>query len=239
MMDYIDLLLEEQLERQEGREGDGTWNGDAVQVPLPQEKEIETVYPADQMDAEQTDRTGASRQKIKIEGQELADKRTTAGAAEKAARQELGEAVWTVRRWLTGQTEMSQAGARGAENGSQVHDASQSDLLPDMPWTGQRADGETVSDSGGADQFSGEWKELGRTAGPAAPANVSQTTGAGWLDRAVRVSLERLPAPDRESKVVTLEPAEWDGGAGRLELRQLDRLVRRDARRFDGGFQLL
>lgn len=239
MTDYIDLLLEEQLERQEGEEGDGTWNGDAVQVPVPQKKETEMAYPADKMAPEQTERTGASHQKIKTEGQKLADKRTTAGAAEKAAHRELGEAVWAVRRWLTGQTEMSQAGARGAGNGSQVNDASQSDLLPDMPWRGQRADGEEVSHSDRADQPSGEWKELGRTAGSAAPANVSQTTGAGWLDRAVRVSLGGLPAPNRESKVVTLEPAEWDGGAGRLELRQLDRLVRRDARRFDGGFQLL
>lgn len=239
MMDYIDLLLEEQLERQEGEEGDGTWNGDVVQVPLPQEEEIETAYPADKTAAEQTDRTGASHQKINTEGQELFDERMTAGAAEKAARRELGEAVWTVRRWITGQTEMGQAGVRGAGNGSQVNDANPSDLLPDMPWAGQRADGEEASDSGGGDQHSGEWKELGRAAGPAAPANVSQTAGAGWLDRAVRTSLEGLPAPDRESKVVTLEPAEWDGGAGRLELRQLDRLVRRDARRFDGGFQLL
>lgn len=63
--------------------------------------------------------------------------------------------------------------------------------------------------------------------------------GVEWLDQAVRFSLEGLPAPERESKVVTLEPAEWNGGVGRLELQRLDRLVRRDARRFDGGFQLL
>ena len=63
--------------------------------------------------------------------------------------------------------------------------------------------------------------------------------GAGWLDRAVRVSLEGMPRPEQTSKVVTLEPGTADQSARRVELRQLDRLVRRDARRFDGGFQLL
>ena len=63
--------------------------------------------------------------------------------------------------------------------------------------------------------------------------------GAEWMDEALRQSLTELPAPRRESRVVTLQkpgekiqPGGWDAAG-------LDRLVRRDARRFDGGFQLL
>lgn len=64
-------------------------------------------------------------------------------------------------------------------------------------------------------------------------------SGAEWMDEALRQSLTELPAPRRESRVVTLQkpgekirPGGWDAAG-------LDRLVRRDARRFDGGFQLL
>lgn len=82
---------------------------------------------------------------------------------------------------------------------------------------------------------------MGRSAvgGEEASGQSAAVSGAGWLDRAVRVSLEGLPQPEQEPKVVTLEPGTADQSARRLELRQLDRLVRRDARRFDGGFQLL
>lgn len=65
------------------------------------------------------------------------------------------------------------------------------------------------------------------------------SSGAEWIDQALRQSLTELPAPRRESRVVTLQkpgekirPGGWDAAG-------LDRLVRRDARRFDGGFQLL
>jgi len=82
---------------------------------------------------------------------------------------------------------------------------------------------------------------MGRSAvgGEEASGQSAAVSGAGWLDRAVRVSLEGLPQPEQEPKVVTLEPGTAEQSARRLELRQLDRLVRRDARRFDGGFQLL
>lgn len=67
----------------------------------------------------------------------------------------------------------------------------------------------------------------------------SAPSGAEWMDQALRQSLTELPAPRRESRVVTLQkpgekiqPGVWDAAG-------LDRLVRRDARRFDGGFQLL
>ncbi|MCI7474236.1 MAG: hypothetical protein MSB10_11285 [Clostridiales bacterium] len=59
------------------------------------------------------------------------------------------------------------------------------------------------------------------------------------LDQAVRISLAGLPAAERQTQVVTLEPPGREQNGGEDALRRLDRLVRRDARRFDGGFQLL
>ena len=65
------------------------------------------------------------------------------------------------------------------------------------------------------------------------------TEAARELDQAVRISLEGLPAAERQTQVVTLEPPGREQNGGQDGLRRLDRLVRRDARRFDGGFQLL
>lgn len=59
------------------------------------------------------------------------------------------------------------------------------------------------------------------------------------LDQAVRISLAGFPAAERQTQVVTLEPPGREPSGGQDALRRLDRLVRRDARRFDGGFQLL
>lgn len=65
-------------------------------------------------------------------------------------------------------------------------------------------------------------------------------TETAWeLDQAVRISLAGLPAAERQTQVVTLEPPGREQNGGEDALRRLDRLVRRDARRFDGGFQLL
>ncbi len=63
--------------------------------------------------------------------------------------------------------------------------------------------------------------------------------GAQGLDQAVRASLAALPAAEGQARVVTLEPPDRGQSGGEDALRRLDRLVRRDARRFDGGFQLL
>lgn len=122
---------------------------------------------------------------------------------------------WTTRRWAAGELEAVQVGLRTEEPTEQVQLGRQVEENP------VRMGSSTV---GGAEVS-------GRSA--------AVVSGAGWLDRAVRVSLEGLPQPEQEPKVVTLEPGTADQSARRLELRQLDRLVRRDARRFDGGFQLL
>ena len=72
------------------------------------------------------------------------------------------------------------------------------------------------------------------------PEAARALTEASWgLDQAVRVSLAGLPAAERQTQVVTLEPPGREQNGGQDGLRRLDRLVRRDARRFDGGFQLL
>lgn len=86
----------------------------------------------------------------------------------------------------------------------------------------------------------GQPERLYRTGEEGGPGDTwAVTGGAGWMDRAVRLSLAGLPQLEQEPKMVALEPGTVDQSARRLELRQLDRLVRRDARRFDGGFQLL
>lgn len=60
-----------------------------------------------------------------------------------------------------------------------------------------------------------------------------------WMYQALKLSLRALPASRQESRVVTLQkPGEREKG-GAWDAAGLDRLVRRDARRFDGGFQLL
>lgn len=121
---------------------------------------------------------------------------------------------WTARRWAAGDLEVVQAGLRTAEPTEQIQLGRQVEEMS------VRAGSSTV----GGEEASGQ---------------SAAVSGAGWLDRAVRVSLEGLPQPEQEPKVVTLEPGTADQSARRLELRRLDRLVRRDARRFDGGFQLL
>lgn len=64
-------------------------------------------------------------------------------------------------------------------------------------------------------------------------------SGAEWMDQALRQSLTELPQPRRESRVVTLQKPGEKIQPGGFDAAGLDRLVRRDARRFDGGFQLL
>lgn len=64
-------------------------------------------------------------------------------------------------------------------------------------------------------------------------------SGAEWMDQALRQSLTELPTPRRERHVVTLQKPGEKIQSGSWDAARLDRLVRRDARRFDGGFQLL
>ena len=122
---------------------------------------------------------------------------------------------WSPRRWAAGNAGMVQAGPRLAEE-------------PEMGRTERQAEGQTA-----------ETADL-RTAVPAETGAPPRADGGAlWLDRAVRDSLVGLPRTEGEGRMVTLEPGGGDRGTRPLELRQLDRLVRRDARRFDGGFQLL
>lgn len=63
--------------------------------------------------------------------------------------------------------------------------------------------------------------------------------GAEWIYQALRQSLTESPVPRRENGVIALYKPQGTGTAGGWDADGLDRLVRRDARRFDGGFQLL
>ena len=85
---------------------------------------------------------------------------------------------------------------------------------------------------------------LQRTQRWISPARPEHTTeyrsgsGAAWLDGLVRRSMEREWSGGTERRVVTVE--QYGGAVGTpAEAEALDRLFRRDARRYDGGFRLL
>ena len=63
MIDYIDLLLGEQLERQEREETGGTWNGETVRVPVPQPEDGEEVLTADSRKRDRHRRKGRARKR--------------------------------------------------------------------------------------------------------------------------------------------------------------------------------
>ena len=71
------------------------------------------------------------------------------------------------------------------------------------------------------------------------PAGGGRPSGAAWLAEQVGRSL--LPAVEQAGRsgggVTVLRPVERGGGT--VEAEGLDRMFRRDARRYDGGFQLL
>lgn len=86
----------------------------------------------------------------------------------------------------------------------------------------------------------------GGAAAPALPgdggdgrAGGGRSSGAAWLAEQVGRSL--LPAVEQAGRsgggVTVLRPVERGGGT--VEAEGLDRMFRRDARRYDGGFQLL
>lgn len=276
MTNYLDLLLAQQLERQE--EADmGTWGAGAVRVPRPGQGE-ETPVPEDIRPPEQGDQMILAAEMVPAGGNQTAALPVRTGETEDQGltvrltdgpdrglrpgtwdedgtqnRVREDGALWSARRWIAGEASVNQAGVRMEEARQTARTAERADCLPDAPKAGQ-----TMGDRSVPSGRLSRWETGTDVWGQAVyiPAGEQQTTGlagagltgepagaasagAEWLDRAVRVSLGGLPASDRQSKVVTLEPAEWDTGAKGLELRQLDRLVRRDARRFDGGFQLL
>ena len=278
MIDYIDLLLGEQLERQEREETGGTWNGETVRVPVPQPEDGEEILTADSMAAAErkTVRAKVSAQKVRQaqaekQGAETEELNLTPAYLEEvqtkqgSRRQETMDEGWTVRRWVSGKARVNRASVRMAEGRQAARETSRADLLPDAlqagQWAAERQAAAASGYAGGVGEamaelsqgkgrepgasnrsqsvFDGAWMEPRRLGGSSATGFQRGSDGVEWLDQAVRFSLERLPAPEWERKVVTLEPAEWNGGVGRLELQRLDRLVRRDARRFDGGFQLL
>lgn len=124
------------------------------------------------------------------------------------------------------QTDAEGADEGAAESGRQAEETS----------AGETADGDTAAVGLLFEEVTAE----GYARRPEAAGAVRSTApGADWIYRELRRSLTELPAARPESRVVTLQkpgekvrPGGWDAAG-------LDRLVRRDARRFDGGFQLL
>ena len=104
-----------------------------------------------------------------------------------------------------------------------------------------QAGGTAEADAAAALELLGEGTGGGTAAAGTEAAAAARRAPAGgdWVYQALRQSLTELPAQRRESRVVTLHKPERAGQAGSWDVDGLDRMIRRDARRFDGGFQLL
>ena len=108
----------------------------------------------------------------------------------------------------------------------------------------QTSGGEALLDSAREERF---WTEPGgleveriRLNGERELEPVTGQQEAQRLYQAAWRSLAPLPQAAGETRVVTLErPGRETGGGMALDAERLDRIFRRDARRFDGGMQLL
>ena len=265
MTDYIRLLLEEQEDGESGPREEESWRPkeEGLALPLSDVGEKEASHPAWREGyersenqkrpgetAEDTRRTGEAVFAVAdgdspvekgdfTEENPLWHRETGFRTEEREARGEVPDALrqlWTAR-WLEVGTEEVSVGAepdgldeivRSASGGSEADGTGEDWLGTDWP----EADGRAA-----------EWREL--EARPVSLKAVEpgggQTggTAAEWTYQALRASLAQLPAPPRETRVVTLQKPAGGADSGGLDPEGLDRLLRRDARRFDGGFQLL
>ena len=81
--------------------------------------------------------------------------------------------------------------------------------------------------------------EPGRGGPAGGEAGGGRPSGAAWLAEAVGRSLRpAVETAGRSGGSVTVL-RQTERGGGRVEAEELDRIFRRDARRYDGGFQLL
>lgn len=106
--------------------------------------------------------------------------------------------------------------------------------MRDPAWPGE----ETGRLSGGMGDEAPGRGALPRAASTGAIPADRKGEAAAWADRGVRTSLASLPAPPVPVPSAA-GPAPASGTAGELGAEALDRLFRRDARRYDGGFSLL
>lgn len=241
MTDYIRLLLEEQEDgaREAGGEETLRSKGEGIALPLPDVVEEKPAFPGGRGEAGQAPkgREGAGEIARSDEaGRSPAEEEEAPPAGAAAVSEEeispLEEApdplwqLWTAR-WLEADPE-GKAGKPRTE------------VREEGAWTGS---GGPEEETGEAARREMDWLELETgpiVLGPEEPGGGrSGGAAAEWADQALRASLAGLPAPPRETRVVTLQKPAGASGSGGLDPEGLDRLLRRDARRFDGGFQLL
>ena len=255
MTDYIRLLLEEQEDGESGQREEGSWRPkeEGLALPLSDVGETDAPYPAWREEREPSENQKGPGETAE-DTQQLGETLFTAdGEAPSVGKRDFAE---------EGPLWQREAGARTEKQGDRGE--VQAPLW--QPWTARwletgfgETDGRPEPDGleetarnafGGpeengteADRREAKWRGLGEQ-----PISLQSMepgggqageTAAEWTYQALRASLAQLPAPPRETRVVTLQKPAGTTDSGGLDPEGLDRLLRRDARRFDGGFQLL
>lgn len=240
MTDYIRLLLEEQEDgaRETGGEGTLRSKGEGIALPLPGVAEEKTAFPGGSGEDDQApERREGAREAARPDeaGRAPAEEQEAppAGAAavpeeETSPLEEAPDPLWQLwtARWLEADPE-----GKAGKPRTEVEEE-----------TARTGSGGPKEEAGEEARREKDWLELEAgpiILGPEEPGGGRSGGAAEWADQALRASLAGLPAPPRETRVVTLQKPAGASGAGGLDPEGLDRLLRRDARRFDGGFQLL
>lgn len=224
MTDYLERLLREQ-ERPEREEfEEETWREKQTWAFLPEQEDVTLPWGSRGRGEAQSGRqveAGTERTAPNVEETGTAEKEGTKTARRQAAGEESTEEAgeWAAYHGLVRAlgTERINSAAR-RENRGPSHEEGQSGPFQD-------------GDLGEPQTAGGQGAELLHT-------QAARQT-AEWAYQALRASLTQLPAQRQETRVMTLQRPENAGGAGGWDPEGLDRMLRRDARRFDGGFQLL
>lgn len=255
MTDYIRLLLEEQEDGESGSREEESWRAkeEGLALPLPAVGEESAWSGRDEagyVTSTRQERHGETEEEdipsdreglVAAAGQVLSGEQESAGEAISQRRatpirtEEEGEPegapsplwqLWSAR-WLEADPE-GKAGrplTEVREETARTDSDRPEEYEEESAWRGT------------------DWLELEVgpvSLGPEEPGGGrSGEAAAEWTYQALRASLAGLPAPPRETRVVTLQKPTGTSGSGGLDPEGLDRLLRRDARRFDGGFQLL
>lgn len=255
MTDYIRLLLEEQEDGESGQREEGSWRPkeEGLALPLSDVGEKDAPHPAWREECEPSENQkgpGEMAEDTRRLGETLF---AAAGEAPSIGRGSFTEDGPFWQREAETRTEkQGDRGevpdplwqlwtARWLEVGSGEGD---SRAEPDgLEETARSVSGGPEEYGTETDRREAEWRGLGERhlSFGAAEAGGGQAgeTAAEWTYQALRASLAQLPAPPRETRVVTLQKPAGTTDSGGLDPEGLDRLLRRDARRFDGGFQLL
>ena len=224
MTDYIALLLDVQAEGE--RQEDRTWKPGDDQVVFPAETVDGSLFTAAGQRRGEEAAAGAGQSRAE-EPAALGKIRNGTAEMDAAGREE-EEKFTAAAGEAAGQIGLAEMGRAAAAAWTSLPHPLSRGMEQEYREAGSKrtAVEETLSERG----FHQTWKE---------DEAQSAAETADWAYQALRVSLTELPAPKGETRVITLEKPGVRSDAGRLDPEGLDRLLRRDARRFDGGFQLL